>query len=276
MSRAILESTKMVPITSAQQTLYHLGYRGASGGFLLLHLLLLSDNFFAAFTEQKDFKQILEDQWAIVDHTKWKQTEHWPDNFNTAMSDSHLDKIFYFCNPSEDDFFNYRKLFEQVKQGYSDIQDSSWPDINSFVEFDNLPDCIKREVTETLGYSNLLQLMTSSDICKRTIWLYTDIDSQNELAFYKKAYFYYQRPDLNKIQDYKNFTEVWQNDLVDRHAVYFLNNSDIQIRLQDLVNTPEILVSYGIVESINQNQINLLNHWKKLHPKELLKKIGIE
>ena len=251
---------------------YYLGYRGGSGGFLLLHLLLLSDNFFAAFTEQKNFKQIFKDQWAIVDYLKWKQTEHWPSDVLTARSNSDLDKIFYFCNPSKNEFFNDSRLFEDFKQCYIDIKDQLWPDINSFVEFNNLPDRIKNEVTKTLGWSRTNML---SDICKKTIWLYTDFDCQNELAFYKKAYFYYMQPGRNKIQDYEDFTEVWQDELVDKHAVYFLNNSDIQLKLQDLVNSPDILVSHGIVDFINQNQIDFLTHWKSLHPPELLKKIGI-
>jgi hypothetical protein len=259
-----------------EKTIYHLGYSGGSGGFLLLHLLLLSDNFFCFFPEQKQFDQILKDQWNISDHKLWKQNEHWPDNFMTASSNSLHNKLLFDCNPSVDEFFTYNRFFQRFNQAYHDIKDSSWPDITSFVDFDQLPQRIKIEVVDTLNCENLIQLALSDSFHKKNIWLYTDIYSQNELAFYKKAKFYYKRPNQEKIEDFTNKSKKWQNVLVHIHTIYFLNNSDIQIRLQDLANDPTILITHGLVDNINQNQYRLLTQWKKLHPPELLKKIGID
>jgi hypothetical protein len=259
-----------------EKTVYHLGYRGGSGGFLLLHLLLLSDNFFCSFSEQKQFDQILKDQWNITDHKLWKQHEHWPDNFITANSNSSLNKILFECNPSVDDFFRYNKLFQRFNQAYLDVKEPSWPNITSFVDFDQLPQRIKSEVIDVLDCENLIQVALSGSTHKKSIWLYTDIHSQNELAFYKKASFYYQRPDREKIKNFADKSKKWQNTLVDIDAIYFLNNSNIQIKLQDLVNDPKILITHGLIDSINQNQYRLLTRWKNLHPPELLKKIGIE
>jgi hypothetical protein len=56
----------------------------------------------------------------------------------------------------------------------------------------------------------------------------------------------------------------------------FLQSANITILLQDLVNSQaEILVKLGIVPNINQAQIDLLDHWKSLHTRELLESIGI-
>ncbi len=131
---------------------YYLGYRGGSGGYLLLHLLLLSGKFHVSFEEDKTIEEIVADQWKIVDPNKWKSLEHKPNNAKTISSASNLDKILFFCNPRREYFFGDRESFLDVGGYYG----TAYPTI-------------------------------------KTVYIYTDIDSQHELAFYKKAYCYKPR-----------------------------------------------------------------------------------
>jgi len=259
------------------QNIFHVGYCGGSGGFLLLHMLLLSNQYFTCFENNKSFEEVFQEQWNINDLTKWKTTEVWPRNFTTVECKTDLDKILYFCNPSVDEFFNFEiSLFPGFKQSYCDIKDLAWPGIKSYNDFLNLPSWIQQEAVDTLPHaSEIISYVRAPQQLKKYIWIYTDFDSQNELAFCKKAYFYNQSPDREKITDFTSYIGTWQNTIVDRLSVDFLNKTDIQIKLQDLVNTPEILIKHGLVTNINSSQIIFLENWKKLHPSELLKKIGI-
>lgn len=259
------------------QNIFHVGYCGGSGGFLLLHMLMLSNQYFTCFEDNKSFKEVFQEQWNINDLTKWKTTEFSPINHTTIARKTDLDKILYFCNPLVENFFNFEiSLFPEFKKSYCNIKDSTWPEIKSFDDFLNLPSWIQQEAVDTLPHaSEIIYYVCAPQKLKKYIWIYTDFDSQNELAFCKKAYFYSQLPDREKITDFTPYIKTWQNTIVDRISVDFLNKTDIQIKLQDLVNTPEILIKHGLLTDINFSQIIFLENWKKLHPSKLLKKIGI-
>jgi hypothetical protein len=74
-------------------------YSGGSGGFLLLHLLLLSDRYVVKFSRAVDFDYVLEHQWNIKNSNQWKLTEVWPSNRLTHQCTSDLNKIYFYCNP---------------------------------------------------------------------------------------------------------------------------------------------------------------------------------
>jgi hypothetical protein len=74
-------------------------YSSGSGGFLLLHLLLLSRCYHVEFHRNKTFSEAFEQQWKIDDHTKWKTNETWPYNDKTYQHPTHLTKIYYYGNP---------------------------------------------------------------------------------------------------------------------------------------------------------------------------------
>jgi hypothetical protein len=63
-----------------------IGYSGGSGGFLLLHLLLLSDQYHVKFKDNKTFDEAFEKQWKITNPNQWKSLETWPDNLQTYNS----------------------------------------------------------------------------------------------------------------------------------------------------------------------------------------------
>lgn len=241
----------------------------------MLHFLLLSDQYYTDIFDNVDFSNVVAQRWDISDHTLWKNTELWPNNFKSINDDSALDKIAYFCNPTVEDFFQKKQSIDNINVGYNNVKDPAWPTIASVDDLVNLPNWIHNEIFDTLGCKNkLMYLLGQANVV--SVWLYTDINSQNELAYYKKASFYYDRPGKEKIQDLDNYTEMWNGISVDKLAVYFLNNSDIQIKLQDLVNVPDLLIDCGLINNVNQKQYNLLKHWKSLHPPELLQKIGIK
>jgi len=50
----------------------------------------------------------------------------------------------------------------------------------------------------------------------------------------------------------------------------------LQIKLQDWVNRPELLVELGLIKTVNKQQITLLQRWKLLHAPQLLEEIGIQ
>ena len=244
--------------------IYRVGYRGGSGGFIFLHFLMLSEEWSSHgyhYNDQyPDFDSIVKHQWNITNHNLWKQNEVWASNYMALATKSDLKKSLFYCNPCKLSFYN--RDFDLFRTWCHDsIKDRNWPSVTTIDEFDTIPSA---------------ECYIKSSI--NLIWLYTDIESQNELSYFKKAYFYYSKPAREKIINFHNceLSQTWNNQLVDRQAVYFLENSSIQIKLQDWINDPGWLIQHGLLDRINQKQVDLLTHWKKLHPAELLQKIGIK
>lgn len=259
--------------------MYNLGYRGGSGGFIFLHFLLLSEQYYANFGDYSINKAI-DHQWNIKNTSQWKHTEIRPSNFDTVDTASDLPRVLYFCNPLMSEFENTQHIFKHnlfitFKQSYDNIKDPLWPNIDSFDDFIALPKLIKTEMLTVSGTHHILDFYQTKQQPFK-IWLYTDFNSQNELAFFKKAYYYFNNPKKEKITNFDDYATLWKDTLVDTKAVYFLNHSDIQIKLQDWINDPELLVELKLIERVTPLQIDLLDRWKKLHPPELLKLIGIK
>jgi hypothetical protein len=260
------------------EQIYRVGYRGGSGGFIFLHFLMLSEEWsehgYHYNDQYPDFDSIIKHQWNITNHSLWKQNEVWPDNYATLATKSDLKKLLYYCNPDKLEFDN--RVFCIFGTCYNNIKDSQWPLIKTVDDFNNLPQRIQQEVFDTIP--NAQCYVKSSSNLPTSIWLYTDSESQHELSYFKKAYFYHSNPAREKIINFHScgLSQTWNNELVDVKAIYFLENSDIQIKLQDWVNDPELLIQHGLIDSINQKQLDLLTRWKKLHPAELLEKIGIK
>lgn len=214
-------------------------------------------------------------QWNISDNLKWKDSEVIPYNYESINGESGLDKILYYCNPTTEAFFEKQRLTDIVLKRYASIKQPAWPTLHNLTDLVNLDDTICDKVCSILRCKNILTYLRTNIPATKTVWLYTDFHSQNEMAFLKKAYLYFKDPEKEKITDFSELTDTWQNVTVDKHAVYFLNNTDIQIKLQDWINNPELLVDLGLVDTVNQKQFDLLDHWRKLHPPGLLYSMGI-
>lgn len=254
---------------------YNIGYRGGCGGFIFLHFLLLSENFYKNIFLDTNFEDVLTTQWRINNPTEWKRNEFWPYNFKSISDVSDLAKITYYCGPTHEVYFDNEEFHKPIFGYYKEIMAEEWPHVNSIDDFNNLPAYILEETYNTLECRNVIDHIRKL-LPKTNIWLYTDFQSQNELSFYKKAYYYQNKPEKEKINTSNDFTEVWNNELVDKYAIPFLNKSDITIKLQDWINDPDLLVDLKIIDKINDRQYKLLQHWKSLHSSNLLTALKIK
>jgi len=244
----------------------HLNYFGGSGGFLALHLLLLSHHYCNDLNNQLD--TVLAHQWNISDHSKWKYNETWPDN-NKTFSMPGSPKLFFYCNhpvlqwaqlsgikllvytdlasqlalsnykkswmhqtditPSERDLNFHFELF------YNAVKDISWPECNSINNSKNLPEHIQQEL---LSHNDYL------DFLKATSW------SQWFIV--------------------KNQANTINNDIVYSEAAAAAKHSNIVVKLQDIVNTDGAALLTPLGLAVNDQHIGLIQRWKSLHSNEIL------
>jgi hypothetical protein len=250
-------------------------YSGGSGGFLLLHLLLLSDQYWCYFLENQNLSKLIKQQWNISHHRDWKNTEFWPKNECTKNSQLPVNKIYFYCNPhnilpeyhcnfnlviytdydSQQKLAHYKKAHwhyqttatavnNKFSEGIKSLRD--WQRHYNNIKDSTWPKCLSFRKISTLPH--YIQAELSSDP-------------------YTSKFLNYQ---------YVEKSAIYQNTTVYAPMLPFLQSANITILLQDLVNSQaEILVKLGIVPNINQAQIDLLDHWKSLHTRELLESIGI-
>lgn len=86
-------------------------YWGGSGGYFLLHLLLLSDIPFCCLPVTSTKYNFLK-QWH-TDYANWKTTELEPINSHTLEREA-SNKIFFTCNPDNDDWKKFPGLKVQI------------------------------------------------------------------------------------------------------------------------------------------------------------------
>lgn len=246
----------------------HLGYLGGSGGFILLHLLLCSGEYHVSFNGGYTFDEVIDIQWQISDLRHWKKSEVWPDRHATMVRSSPLPRIFYYCNP-----YPLGKYFlpqNYIVEFYQQYKDPSWPDVADFESYGRLPKHIKERFETQHGATSLVQ-RTAMD--KKFVWLYTDIDSHNELSFYKKACWYCDQPEKPKRVLLKH--GIYNNKRVDINILPYLQRCDTALYLQDVIKNPDILVEQGLIATVNARQIQLIEKWLSLHPLELLQKTNL-
>ena len=257
-----------------------IGYSGGSGGFLLLHLLLLSDQYHVKFKNNKTFDETFEKQWKITNPNQWKLSETWPDNLQTYNSQTLLNKIYFYCNPydpyDDDQYWNqystptlmlYTDYYSQTLLAH--YKKAQWY-------------CKKDQPSYNLKFSAYRELLKNwqnhYDNIKDSNWprcpSFRDIDKlptsiQKEILAneYTAEFLNYQYCDpVDKYCDHWVFNAV----------IPLLNSANIVIRLQDLVNSNGAVLEEVLkIPPINSRQLQLLADWKKLHTPELLNKIGI-
>lgn len=251
-------------------------YSGGSGGFLLLHLLLLSGKFYTAFDVNESINSIINKQWGVSDHSQWKKSEIWPNNRATLSATTSLDRLYFICNPDKGSasffpaknlilytdinsqielsyykkaywFVNdrssslkiavFKKIIQEWNVHYCNLKDPSWPSHVSARRINRLPKKIQQELLDSEYTHQLLKKFTDCCLCS--------------VGNYKK-------------------------DLVNLSILPFLQNADVVVKLQDLVNSNgTVLENLLGIPPINKQQRDLIGHWKQLHPPELLQKIGI-
>ena len=247
-----------------------LAYAGGSGGFILLHILLLSGFYKIVLTEGKEFTSVIDQQWNISNAAEWKMGEVWPDNRATAALHGQS-CIFFYCNPDLKTFLTGQNISstEHLLQCYQKIRDPTWPDILCFEDYLNLDTWIQQECEQvhSLDVSLFRRVSAAKKVC-----LYTDCHAQNELCWYKKAYIYRQAQ-----YDHKSHIPgiEFRGKVVDCKIIDCLLHCDHAIYLQDFVNRPNLLIDEGLLTELTTAQLNLLERWKRLHPQTLLQDIAI-
>jgi hypothetical protein len=236
----------------------HLNYFGGSGGFLALHLLLLSNHYSNELNNQLNI--IIDHQWRITDHSKWKCNETWPNN-NRTLSMPGSPKLFFYCSHIRSEWeklsgiklliytdlasqlalCNYKKswvhntnfthaakdLNVEFGDFYNNVKDSTWPDCTEINDSKNLPEHIQHELLTHVDYV---------DFINATSW----------------DHWFVMKQCNNKIDNNIVFSEVAD---VAKH-------SDLSIKLQDIVNTngTALLAPLGL-PVLNQH-VELIKKWK--------------
>jgi len=250
-------------------------YSGGSGGFLLLHLLLLSGRYTVALKNNFSIDKAVIQQWDIKDSNRWKENEFWPSNTETKLLKTDLNKIYFYCNtklptatptsklvvvytdyasqqllayykkanwymnrtkPAFDfKFTAFVKLLRTWRNHYNNIKDPSWPPCVSFRHIDRLPNGIQQELLN---------------------------DPQTEY------FLNYRYPGDD--------TVLHCGTVLYNQAAEYVASADIAIKLQDIVNSGgQVLVDAFNIPPINSSQQELIAHWCRLHPQDLLDSIGI-
>lgn len=91
-------------------------YLGGTGGFFLLHLLLLSDEKFYC-NGYENIDSIIKKQWS-KDFDNWKSRETWPSNYQTYLKVTHNRKLFFHCH----EYVNWEKSQDQKIFLYTNLE----------------------------------------------------------------------------------------------------------------------------------------------------------
>lgn len=260
---------------------FNLFYSGGSGGFLLLHLLLLSGRYHVVFKNDVPMKTALARQWQIDDHESWKKTESWPDNEKTFHSQSKLTKIYFYCNP--DAVFDLSDSYYQGNFGeYSDLSVGLYTDYSSQVTLAKYKRALYFGQTDTVinqKFSTLREILKTWQAHYNNVrdpsWpkcnSFRKIDQlpaaiQQELM---------NNPHTQKFLDFEYHSD-YQGQEVFLGILPLLKSANVTIKLQDLVNhTQNTLNQVFGIGRLNDQQQNLIEHWKTLHPKDMLITLGI-
>lgn len=252
----------------------NLVYSGGSGGFLLLHLLLLSGRYTVSLDNNADIETAISQQWQVDGLPQWKKYEYWPNNQQTQKLKTQLRKIYFGHNrswpvsgaklatvytdyaslrllsyhkraywyagqltPAFDlKFSHYRRLLRTWRLHYNNIRDPSWPRCVSFRHINRMPQHIQQEL----------------------------------LSDPHTAYF------LNQPKFEEDITE-FNGMVMYGPAAEFVKSASIAVKLQDLVNSDgQVLVDAFDIPPISARQRQLIAHWRSLHPPDLLDSVGIK
>jgi hypothetical protein len=260
---------------------FNLFYSGGSGGFLLLHLLLLTGQYHVVFKNDVSMKSALDGQWKISNPESWKKTETWPDNEKTFHSRSDLTKIYYYCNPDTDippDDISYGGRFGEFSDHsvglYTDYaSQTTLAKYKRAFYFDETDQVINQKwnrfrtilITWQEHYDNIRDPSWPECRSFRRINQLPRAIQQELMA----------DPYTQSFLDFEYRSE-FQAQEVYLGILPFLESADTTIRLQDLVNhTESVLNQVFDIQQLNQPQKNLVLHWKSLHPADMLTPLGI-
>lgn len=253
-------------------------YSGGSGGFVLLHFLLLSDRFEIALANNKNISNSIQQQWQITNASQWKKYEVWPDNAATSKLRTNKRRIYFFCNPNQ----------------YSDLELESYCHFNVALYVDYASQLKlayykkawiyekQHQCAQDPKFTEIRRLLRNwkdhyTNIKDPSWPKYVPIKKLNSLSAHIKDELL-QNPythDLLKYE-YRRPTLDFNGQEVFNTFSLHLPSADVAIKLQDFINSRgQTVVESLKLPPVNDQQLKLIEHWCSLHPKELLADIGI-
>jgi len=241
-------------------------YFGGSGGFVVLHLLLLSGEFVCKFRDtSKTLDEIINQQWQISDSRCWKANEYWPDNAATQDLKTAQRKIYFFCNPTSDV-----------------IKDFDGATILLYLAAD--------AHLKMMHYKGAYYFFDPDRRPYRTVFSYYREQLRPWIDYYNRV----KDPSWPRCTGPAGFRalpahiqeELLSNDWTKKHLEIrikrplpeverFLEHADKAIMLTDIMNDLELLSCISEVPT-NEAQLDLRQKWLALHPSSLLDSIGIK
>lgn len=107
----------------------------------------------------------------------------------------------------------------------------------------------------------------------KKVIIYLDLRSQIRFCHYKNCGMFFNISNCSKrFNKAKNLLK--SNKKYTKLTEKALDFADTRIRLQDLINQPHETLENNFSISPNKDTIDLINHWKSLHPPKLLQKCG--
>ena len=234
-------------------------YSGGSGGFLMLHCLLISGIHYADGYKNPLLTTAL--QWSGVKKNGldlWKKSEVWPDNNKTRDNEDYENKIYFRCNPTPDLF--YKKKYTHYQQSTKVLV-----------------------YTDTHTQFLLMKLKNAYLVMDKL----NNYDSQWE-EFYKKIKMsdwpHYKFPNEMSSEIKKFLSENYREeidffgleskneiDVIESNVRYLKKQSDYTFCLQDILKTKFKNVTDMLNIPHKEEHNILIDNWLSLHPTEIQK-----
>ncbi len=274
-------------------------YTGGSGGFVFLHMLMLSKKFvlqyymsqsqllefrtqlltlpaFVAWLRTNmqlsdyDYASLQQPDWpSYTDHVLGRQA---PVDLTpyviTAYAAGNRDLIY--SREQECDFLTRAILLHQWSARPSWKSTEIWPNN----ELTAAEPSIRPRI---FFHCNNRDAWLASP--GKKVMLYTDVHTQLRMCSYKSAGMFFDTQGASKFSIHRQHLKTAvHNPLtrckIDTWAVDEPEHADILVRLQDLINCPEqVLLQFGV--DLTSEHLQLLQQWRAQHPPWLLAKCGI-
>ena len=266
-------------------------YFGGSGGFYLLHYLLLFKQHWCVFEYPQTLQHIVDHGLqAQKDQLRLSSTDYsqcadpaWPcyDEYNRLYPD--------IAEPAKSELEILHKQWannvDHIDQGFDTklklIFDQQW-------SISNVSDWKQGEIwpinSNTLaGLSPRPYKIYFTCASKETVrWpeypgkkilIYTDIKSQLRLAGSKKAHWFNsgQQPTITQIKKFIRQSFKANGQRINSKLQPYFDTADYTICLQDLIARPELVLGAAVTDQHRQ----FTQHWKNCHPASLLEKTGL-
>jgi hypothetical protein len=274
-------------------------YTGGSGGFIFLHCLLLSKQYFLEyhynlqqlqssraqlannklFTEwflkharlsQYDYNSVRGQHWPQYQHYVQGQlpTEDLSKYLLTAYLDGSNDLIY--DHDTEFDFLTELNIDHQWQARQQWKSTEIWPN-------NELTLRANTQRPRVFFHCNNRDAWLASP--GKKVMLYTDVHTQLRMCSYKSAGMFFDTQGASRFSIHRQHLKTAVHDpltqcKIDTWAVDELEHADLLVRLQDLINCPEQqLLRFGVDFTSEHQQ--LLQQWRAQHPTWLLAKCGI-